>query len=780
MRASAPLLTAVLLYACAPSSPPAADGGESPETDAGTPDAGAVTDAGGAPSGLGPELLPNGDVRFTVASSRATRLVVQLFAKPTGADEALTRELSREPGTDRWSVVVTAAQLAAAQLGLPLHYGLRAWGPNWPYDAAWTKGGPAGFVADVDAQGNRFNPNKLLLDPWAREVSHDPATPSFSDESVYESGPANRLKDSGKVAPKGIVFAAADVPVAQGRPTRPLREDVIYEVHLRGFTRSDPSVEEACRGTYKAAGQKAAYLKALGVTAVELLPLQETRNDTNDFPDNTANDNYWGYSTLSFFAPDRHYACDRSPGGPTRELKQMVKAFHDAGLKVFVDVVYNHTGEGGTDGTGNYAALRSWRGLDNAAYYQVLPDGRRYRSDNGVGPNLNVLSDASRALILDSLKYWSRDLGVDGFRFDLAAVLGNACAGDCFRFDGAKPDGVLQRTVRELPARPEGGGAGVDLIAEPWGVTQGTYALGKFPAGWGEWNGEFRDAVRRDQNKLNVEAVTPRTLARRLTGSTDLFGARPSNAAVNYLVSHDGFTLKDLYSCNEKRNNQPWPYGPSDGGEDNNLSWDHGGAAGAQRQAARTGMTLLVLSTGAAMFTGGDEMLRTQFCNNNPYNLDSDKNWLDWGLAEANAEFLTFTRRLLAFRAAHPALRPARFRLADGNGNGVNDVAFFTAAGTEASGGYLDDANNHFLGVRYDGTELGDPSPALYLAYNGGETSVDIKLPAPFAGKTWHRVLDTGSWMEPRANIVVPGAEETLPGMVYGVNPRSAVMFLQR
>ncbi len=369
------------------------------------------------------------------------------------------------------------------------------------------------------------------------------------------------------------------------------------------------------------------------MTAVEFLPLQETQNDTNDVdPTGTAGDNYWGYMTVGYFAPDRRYAADRSPGGPTREFKEMVKAYHDAGLKVFVDVVYNHTAEGGpwSASDKNTYNLFSWRGLDNPTYYSLTGDRQSPWDNTGVGGNYNTANPVAQNLIVDSLAYWKDTLGVDGFRFDLASVLGNTCQHGCFSYSRTDPGTALNRLAAEMPARPATGGSGVDWIAEPWAIGAGTYQVGNFPAGWSEWNGIYRDTLRRDQNELGVAAVTPGELATRFAGSSDLYGddGRRPAASVDFMVAHDGFTLKDLYSCNGKNNGQAWPYGPSDGGSDGNDSWDQGGDAGAQRKAARNGTALLMLSAGIPMITGGDEYLRSLRCNNNPYNLDSPANWL--------------------------------------------------------------------------------------------------------------------------------------------------------
>lgn len=765
------LVSAALIAACESSGTGVAPGSGGGASVGG---AGGVGGSGGAPS------VPSA-IHLTVRSERATRVDVYVFDAPTGAPALLSRTLTREPGSDRWTVSIPRDEIEAAGVTGTIYYGLRAWGPNWPFDPAWAPGSNAGFVADVDGEGNRFNPNKLLIDPYARELSHDPTTPENASGSVYRTGPDHRDKDSALLAPKGIWVDDTKLDVGP-RPTRPLRDDIIYEVHVRGFTMNDPAVTEACRGTFAGAAEKADYLASLGVTAIELLPVQETNNSRNDVEESTSGDNYWGYSTLAFFAPDRRYACDTSPGGPTRELAAMVRAMHERDIKVFLDVVYNHTAEGGV-GDPNVATLLSWRGIDNAGYYELSNDKMHYVDNTGVGANTNARSSMFRDLTLDSLAYLHTTIGVDGFRFDLASVLGNGCDNGCFTFDPEDPEGILARAASELPARPGDGGEGADLIAEPWGIGQGTYQLGHFPGGWSEWNGGFRDTIRRDMNLLDVVNVKPREILFAVAGSPDKFAddGRSPSASINYLVSHDGFTLRDLFACNAKNNNQPWPYGPSDGGEDNNLSWDYGGDKTRQRQAARTGLALLMLSAGAPMITGGDEIYRTQSCNNNAYNLDSGANWLDWSLPGVYPEYATYVRELIHFRKAHPALRPATWNVTkDIDKNGMDDWAFLTDQGTPTSDVYLDNPANHFLAWRVDGGPSGDEARSIYVAYNGVNWTLDAHLPTPAPGFAWYHALDTSDWFEAKSNIHAVGAEDLYDHPTYGLGRRAVAVFVER
>lgn len=729
------------------------------------------------------------NIIFRVYSSRATRIEVWLYQTPSGAQERVRYVLTKDTATNVWSKTASVATLQNTYgITGPVYYGYRAWGPNWTWSSTWTKGSATGFVTDIDANGNRFNPNKLLIDPYAREISHDPNTATCTDGTLYASGATHRNKDSGACAPKSIVLAT-DTTSFGTKPTRAFRDDIVYEVHVRGLTMNDTSIPLFQRGTYAGAAQKAAHLASLGVTAVEFLPVQETQNDQNDIDPNSANgDNYWGYMTLNYFAPDRRYSSDKTAGGPTREFKAMVRAFHDAGIKVYIDVVYNHTGEGGawggSDGLTVYNLL-SWRGLDNPTYYSLTSDLKYSWDNTGVGGNYNTRNPIAQNLIVDSLAHWRDVLGVDGFRFDLASVLGNTCQHGCFNFDKMDAGNALNRIVAELPQRPAGGGTGIDLIAEPWAIGGNSYQVGGFPTGWAEWNGKYRDDLRKKQNKLGMDVVTTGTLATRFAGSSDLYGddGRKPWHSVNFMVAHDGFTLNDLYMFNAKQNSQAWPYGPSDGGEDNNISWDQGGVAVDQRRAARTGMGFTLLNAGVPMFTGGDEALRTQFGNNNTYNLDSPANWLYWTRSTVETDFETFTRRLIAFRKAHPALRPSNFYSAvDNNGNVMEQLRWFKPDGGVADAGYFGSSANHAIAWRIDGSEFGDTASAIYIAYNGWSGNVNFTLPWPGNGKQWYRVTDTATWNEGANTVASPGSEAWIGGewTVYGLQARSLLVLVAK
>ena len=728
--------------------------------------------------------LDTAGATFVVRAPAAERLELWLYPAPLEAAPVLREAMTRaEDGS--FSITVPAEVACGA-----IYYGFRAFGPNWPYDPAWSPGSAAGFVSDVDASGNRFNPNKLLLDPYAREISHCVQTPTYPDRAGYRSGAASRLVDTGPFAPKGILFAdpGGDTGV---KPAHPLKDDIVYEVHVRGLTKSDDTMPEALRGTYAGAALRAPYLRDLGVTAVEFLPVHQTQNALNDdpkFSDPPALQNYWGYQTMGFFAPDRRHASDQTPGGATREFKAMVKAFHDAGLKVFLDVVYNHTEEGGSGESPDACSIYSFRGFDNVRYYETerrLGDASAFQNNNGVGPNLDAAEPLVRDLVLDSLAYWANEMGVDGFRFDLAAVLGNAEPEGGFRFDRDDAANILNRALRELPVRPEAGGAGVDLIAEPYAVNDGgAYQLGTFPRGWAEWNDRYRDIVRASQNKLGLVTVTPGQLAMRVAGSQDAFGGagRAPWASVNYVVCHDGFCLADLHAYSERDNTRSWPFGPSDGGRSSadEMGWDHGGNPAAQQQAVRTSLALLMLSAGVPMVTGGSEFDRTQHGNNNPYNLDTSVNWLDWSLATANAGLLTFTRRLLRFRGAHPALRPAAFFTGKPReGRDIKDITWLRDDGQEIDAAYFEDPGNHFLAWQLDGTDAGDPATRLYIAYNGWVSPIAATLPNLPDDEAWWLAIDTSANAVGFDNAHEGGTETPITGSLQ-VDGRAVAVAIAR
>ncbi|MGW5424001.1 glycogen debranching protein GlgX [Streptomyces sp. NPDC003943] len=528
--------------------------------------------------------------------------------------------------------------------------------------------------------GARWNPAKLLLDPYARAVDGDFTLPpevyghvrDWPQQHVADT--VRDERDSAPYVPKGVVVQDDDDWSDDRRPKTPWPDSVIYELHVRGFTMRHPGVPEHLRGTYAGLAHPAAveHLVRLGVTAVELLPVHQFAHEDHLLRRGLSN--YWGYNSIGYFAPHAGYSSSGTTGQQVGEFKRMVRALHAAGIEVILDVVYNHTAEAGELGP-----TLSLKGIDNRGYYRLQSDARRYADYTGCGNTLHVVQPQVLRLITDSLRYWVTEMGVDGFRFDLAAAL----ARSMHDVDMLSPflaviaqDPVLRR---------------VKLIAEPWDVGNGGYQVGAFPPLWTEWNDRYRDAVR-DFWRGALPDV--RDLGYRLSGSSDLYawGGRRPYASVNFVTAHDGFTLRDLVTY-ERKHNEANGEGNRDGTHDNR-SWNCGvegetddPAVGAlRRRQSRNLLTTLLLSTGVPMLVAGDEMGRTQGGNNNAYCQDNEIGWLDWTLPEepGRAQLLALTRRLLALRHRHPVLRRGAFFSGRPQGaDGLRDLAWFTTEGTE-------------------------------------------------------------------------------------------------
>jgi len=754
---------------------------------------------------------------FAVYSKNATRVLLEIYNAAMG--EAARFDYWLEKGSDN----IWRGRLAGAPSGTL--YAFRCWGPNWPFSEGWQRGGSAaGFVTDVDANGHRFNPNKLLFDPYAHELSHDRETPKmtagyYHHAGMYGSGPdlysgsqnfhpaaVRREFDTGPWAPKAVVI---DDRTSTGtKPRIPQQDSAIYETHLRGLTRHPSStrlssilsgipgfedvaiVPDALRGTYAGAARMAKYLKALGYTAVEFLPVHEFANDLNPDGapgwdralDEPPHGNYWGYMTYGFFSPDTRYAYDRAPGGATREFKNMVRSFHDEGIEVYLDVVFNHTGEGGLwNGAVDTAEILCMRGLDNSEYY-VLAGGNAYYWDtSGCGNNLDASSEVVRRLIKDSLLYWAVDMGIDGFRFDLAAVLGRT--GQDHGFQGG---GLLLREIAEMAEAQN-----VEVIAEAWDTRESH--VGDFPNGWAEWNGDFRDSIR----KFMKGDACVDAFVRAVNGDYERFQDQGGpQKSVNFITAHDGFTLMDLASYNIKNNGAIWPFGPSDGGNDDNLSWDSGGDHALRRARLRNMLAVQFLSRGVPMTLGGDEFARTQNGNNNPYKIDSVGIWLNFDMIATssptsvptggsgayhdnygrdlnptgkNGLFL-FTRFLLQLRKAHPCLRQARF--ADLVLDAGGDVTYWFKREDGVSNL---DPDARCLHWRINGRGIGDDD--FLLCVNMWQQGVLFALPPPRSGRRWVRIIDTAPWAEAFGNFWEAGNADVVESN-YWVNPHSVVVLL--
>jgi glycogen operon protein len=599
---------------------------------------------------------------------------------------------------------------------------------------------------DDPAAGQRFQPEKLLLDPYAGDVEFPPG---FSREAAMHPG------DNAGKAPLGVIAASitrsGPPPGPPSRPPAPRHaasELVIYELHVKGFTRHPPSgVTEERRGTFAGLVDKIPYLQDLGVTAVELLPV---------FQYDPQEGNYWGYMPLSFFAAHRGYASGTAegPGAAADELGATVDAFHAAGIEVILDVVYNHTAEGGASGP-----TYSFRGLDNTAYYLLEKDRSRYRNDSGTGNVLRTAHPAVRRLIVDSMRFWAERVGVDGFRFDLATLLTRDRGG----YLDADPAilGEIERLRDDF---------GLRLIAEPWDLA--SYQLGTaFPGRWwSQWNGRFRDDVR---SFVRGDAGRVVDLAHRLAGSPDLFPDEPVRASrpwesVNFVTCHDGFTLYDLTAYEHKRNlanghdNQD--------GSDDNRSWNCGweGDDGApdrvlalRKQQAKSFCALLMLANGLPMILAGDEMLNTQGGNNNPYNQDNETSWLDWGRLGEHADVHRFFRRMIAFRKAHPSIGRGRFWR--------QDVSWHGPAGDPDTG-----ERSHTLALYLRGAAVGDDD--LYVMINGGGQDRRFVVQDGEPG-AWRRAVDTH--LPSPDDIAEPGSEAVLNARDYVVRGRTVVVLVR-
>jgi isoamylase len=656
-------------------------------------------------------------VNFAIYSEYGEEVVLCLFDSPDAERESEQIRL-RERSGFVWHAFIPGLRPGQA-------YGYRIHGPYDP------------------GRGHRFNPSKLLLDPYAKAVHGDLhwGGPIFG----YRMGdPRMDLsfsdEDSAGAVPKGLVIDESFDWEGDERLRVPLHESIIYEVHVKGFTRRHPEVPEELRGTYAGLAHPAAveHLKELGVTAVELLPIHEMIDEGHLIDKGLVN--YWGYNTHSFLSPARRYAADRAPCGQVREFKEMVKSLHRAGIEVLLDVVYNHTAEGSELGP-----TLSLKGIDNATYYKLVPgQARYYMNYTGTGNSLNAQHPQVLKLIMDSLRYWVLEMHVDGFRFDLASTLAreqhHVTRLSSF-FDAIHQDPVLST---------------VKLIAEPWDVGEGGYQTGNFPILWAEWNDKYRDTVRR---YWRGDAGHTAELAYRLMGSSDLYqdDGRHPYASINFIAAHDGFTVHDLVTYNHKHNEANGE-GNRDG-HDNNLSCNYGaegetddpGIIEVRERQKRNFLATLFLSQGVSMLCAGDEMGRTQGGNNNAYAQDNEMSWLDWELDEARQQLLAFSRYVIELQKRHPVFRRKRFFQGRHiRGSDVRDLTWFNADGREMTDEEWSAGWVRTLGVRFGGWALNEMDErgellrddTLLLLMNAHVEAVPICLPGE-PEVTWEVVLDT-------------------------------------
>jgi isoamylase len=617
--------------------------------------------------------------------------------------------------------------------------------------------------------GQRCNPAKLLLDPYAKAIDGVVSwgQPVFS----YQFGHPDRRNnaDSAPSVPRSVVINPYFDWTHDRPPRTPYHETVIYEAHVRGLTKEHPVVPEEQRGTYLGLAHPAviSHLRGLGVTAIELMPVHQFVTDSH------LNDrglhNYWGYNTIGFFAPHNVYSASGSRGQQVQEFKSMVRSMHQAGIEVILDVVYNHTAEGN-----HLGPTLSFRGIDNAAYYRLVDDDRRYYMDTtGTGNSLLMRHPHVLQMIMDSLRYWVLDMHVDGFRFDLAAALARQLSEvdrlSAF-FDLVQQDPVVSQ---------------VKLIAEPWDVGDGGYHVGNFPPLWSEWNGKYRDTIR---DLWRGQHATLPEFAYRFTGSSDLYqqDSRRPVASVNFVTAHDGFTLQDLVSYDHKHNEANGEDGRD--GTDDNRSWNCGvegptddpAVRALRARQKRNFLTTLLLSQGVPMLLAGDEMGRTQRGNNNAYCQDNEISWVNWAVYEEGDEALVdFVRTLIRLRADHPVFRRRRFfrgQSVRGGRQRLGDIAWFTPVGQEMTGEDWDAGFAKSLTVFLNGQAISEPDrrgeriadDSFLLLFNASEHDLVFAIPPRRYGQRWTTVLDTAL---PRVDL--QGASTVKPGDMTTVINRS-------
>lgn len=695
----------------------------------------------GSPKKLGAYPTDEG-VNFAVYSKTAERVVLDLFDSPDSKQPSVSLELN--PAVNKtgsvWHIFVKGLKAGSLYL-------YRVDGPYNP---------PA---------GHRFNFNKYLLDPYAK---------AFSKGSVFRSYNLQRERglagiENGKLSdlsdfPKCVVVDDDDFDWQGDKPLNiPLDKSVFYETHLKGFTASKTSAVEN-PGTYKGFIQKIPYLKELGITAVEFLPIFEFDENENGNIDPKTGEklkNFWGYSTIGFFAPKTTYSSDLTPGSSVKEFKELVRELHKAGIEVILDVVYNHTAEGNDHGY-----TFSFRGFENSAYYLLVPHEKQYYTNfSGCGNTVNASHPVAANLIMDSLRYWVSEMHVDGFRFDLASAL-------CRNQQGAMQGfPYLTNAISEDPIL-----ANTKIIAEPWDCGGG-YQVGGFPGGrWSEWNDRYRTDIRRfvrgDEGVVTGAAT-------RLAGSSDLYNHsdRLPSASINFVTAHDGFTLNDLVCYNGKHNEENGENN-RDGSDDNN-SWNHGyeGATSnpkiekLREKKIKNFILSLMVSQGVPMMTAGDEFRRTQGGNNNAYCQDNEISWIDWDLLSKNSDVFHFTKEMIRLRKNHPVFRRKNFFSIQ-----KPEIEWFDADCKSPDWGKM----KHFLGFKISGAgsrhEDGTSDNDFYIAANTDIYDITLSLPLPPRGKKWFRVVDTS--IEGKDCIATEGNEELLNEQMRYVLPASGFLIL--
>lgn len=774
-----------------------------------------------------------GNTLFTLYSKNATKVLLEIYSNPYGEDARYDYWMVKCKD-DYWRLKLSTVPTGTV-------YAYRCWGPNWTFSENWKRGNSgAGFVVDCDEDGNRFDPNKTLFDPYAKELTHDRGSPEASAASglhggIYGTGgeevtlqgvtDKRRNFDTGRLSPKGyIVRDTSDYGV---KPHLPAQDAIIYEAHARGFTKHEstmkltkilkdmkkladktgnklmddfetvPDVPKEKLGTYAGAALLVPYLKAIGITTIELLPVHESNNDVNTDTyeqylnngntfGNNGDGNYWSYMTYGFFAPDRRHSSDKTPGGPTREFKSMVKAFHDAGLEVYLDVVYNHTGEGGfwNKTTPEVCELTFMRGIDNSTYYCLVnSDKAQYWESSGCGNNMHCDNPIVRNLIIDSLTYWLRDMGVDGFRFDIATILGRVESSSDHNWNFSQNS----QTLKQIAAL--GKAYDAEMIAEPWDASGGGYQINNFPKGWAEWNGKFRDVIRNYVNTGSRTRGNDGDILRFINGDYDGYNWKGGpNCSINFVVAHDGYTLSDLCTYQGQGNGLnlqlTWPFGPSDGGNtDGNYVADdsHEGI----RRGVRNFFALQMTSRGIPMIVWGDEIGRSQKGNNNAYNVDSVCGYNNYYMINTTSPHMVKTGQGGAYDNNFGTFN----NIEDINGNFVfaqymmrlrdSEPAFRQSNYDSVNYGYCSpdgspiDGQNPSFRVYIRGSDIGS-SDYMVLSNMAGN-AVTYTIPPAQDGFTWRLLADTGTYYEKDLNCWDETHAQEITGS-YLVAPRSVAI----
>lgn len=685
-------------------------------------------------------------VNFALFSDRATGVELCLF----DSDNNEMRIPVTEQTDNVWHIYLP--DLKPGQL-----YGYRVYGPFEP------------------EQGLRFNPNKLLLDPYAKaidgRIDWDNSIFGYPVESEDEDRDLQMdARDSALFMHKSVVIDPSFDWDGDKLLNTPLHESIIYELHVKGFTIQNPRINPALRGTYAglASPESIDYLKNLGVTAVELLPVHHFVHDKTLVDKGLSN--YWGYNSIGYFAPYSEYSSSGHMGEQVREFKAMVKSLHAVGIEVILDVVYNHTAEGNQLGP-----TLSFRGINNLAYYHLVKDDMRYYMDyTGTGNTLNVPHPRTLQLLMDSLRYWVTEMHVDGFRFDLAAALARGL------YAADKLSSFLD-TIHQDPILSQ-----VKLIAEPWDVGPGGYQVGNFPVLWAEWNGKYRDTVRKFWRGDESQAME---LAYRLSGSSDLYqnSGRMPSASINFVTAHDGFTLNDLVSYEQKHNEANGE--DNNDGENHNLSWNCGAEGptddpqiyALREQQKRNFLATLLLSQGVPMITYGDECGRTQKGNNNAYCQDNEISWFNWNWDRPDTELFEFTRKLIDIRKSFPVLHRRKFfQGRDIHGTGVRDIRWIRPDGQDMTEEEWSNGLVRVLGMLLNGqamdeyNERGEPikDDIVLLLLNGHWEDVPFTIPGEKEDPHWQVMVDTGGSKGEEAHTYCCGEQ-------LSVKARSLVLLRQ-